>query len=86
MGLKVWSVALVFTLLLIIFIGYLIGMLSPLNSAILLCVLMIFFVAYISLTRKDPMTKVPTPLELEKMKRRRSAEESGLRPESDENL
>jgi len=86
MGLKVWSVALVFTLLMIIFIGYLTGLLSPLNSAILLCVLMIFFVAYISLTRKDPMTKVPTPLELEKMKRRRSAEESGLRLESDEKL
>ncbi len=86
MGLKVWSVVLVFTLLLIIFIGYLTGLLSPLNSAMMLCVLMIFFVAYISLTRRDPMTKVPTPLELEKMKRRRRAEQSGIRIEPDDKL
>jgi hypothetical protein len=86
MGLKVWSVGLVFSLLLLIFIGYLSGLLSSLNLLMLLCVLMILFVAYIMLTRKDPMTKIPTPLELEKIKRRRYAEESGIRSEPDEKL
>lgn len=86
MGLKVWSIALVFSLLLFIFIGYLSGFLSSLNSLMLLSVLMILFAAYISLIRKDPMTKVPTPLELEKMKRKRYAEESGIRSDTDEKL
>ncbi len=86
MGLKVWSVVLVFGLLLVIFIGYLTGLLSSLNALMLLCVLMILFVTYLVLTRRDPMTKVPTPLELEKMKRRRNAEKSGFHSESDDEL
>ncbi|MDD1728704.1 MAG: hypothetical protein LUQ50_06500 [Methanospirillum sp.] len=78
MGLKMWSLVLVFSLVLLTLIGFLAGLLSGLDFALLIAVIMLLFITYFSLTRKDPLTKVPTPLELEKMKRRMKAEESGL--------
>jgi len=82
MGLKVWSLALVFSLVLVFLIGLFVGFISLLNFAILISSIMILFAAYISLTMKDPMAKIPTPLQLEKMKRRgKNEDRSYFEPE-----
>lgn len=76
MALKVWSLLLAGTLFMIMVVAFIAGFLSVLNFALLLCVIMILLVTYISLSRQDPLTKVPTPLELEKMKRKKQEEKS----------
>jgi hypothetical protein len=76
MALKVWSLLLAGTLFMIMVVAFIAGFLSILNFALLLCVIMILLVTYISLSRQDPLTKVPTPLELEKMKRKKQEEKS----------
>lgn len=76
MALKVWSLLLAGILFMIMVSAFIAGFLSILNFALLLCVIMILLVTYISLSRQDPLTKVPTPLELEKMKRKKQEEKS----------
>lgn len=78
MGLKVWNLVLVSSLLLVLLAGFLSGLIPTLNFVLLVCAIMILFITYISLTRPDQLMKVPTPLELEKIKRKKKAEESGI--------
>jgi hypothetical protein len=76
MGLKMWSVVLVVSLLCILLIGFLAGFISLINLSLLVCSILILFASYLTITRKDPFTKVPTPLEIEKIKRKRKGEDS----------
>jgi hypothetical protein len=78
MGLKMWTVVLVFSLLILYLIGHLIGFFSLIDLAMLVCSTLLFFASYVMLTRKDPFTKVPTPLEIEKIKQKRKSQESEL--------
>lgn len=78
MALKVWSLVLVLATLIILLLALMAGILPVLNFFLLVSVIMILLATYVSLTRKDPFTRVPTPLELEKMKRKMKAEESGI--------
>lgn len=84
MGLKMWSVVLVFALLILILVLFMAGMLSLLDVSLLVSSILIFFASYVTLTRRDPLTKVPTPLEIEKMKRRRKDKESSIMDGPDE--
>ena len=84
MGLKMWSVVLVFSLLILILVLFMAGMLSFLDVSLLVSSILIFFASYATLTRRDPLTKVPTPLEIEKMKRRRKDKESNIMDGPDE--
>ena len=78
MGLKVWNLVLVSSLLMILLISFLAGIIKILDLAMLVCFILILFASYLTITRKDPLTKVPTPLELEKMKRKLKVEDSGI--------
>ncbi len=78
MAIKVWSLVLVAICVFLLLLALVTGLIPLLNFALLTSVVMILLATYVSLTRKDPSTKVPTPLELEKMKRRLKAEESGI--------
>lgn len=79
MGLKMWNVLLVFSLLAIFLIGYVTGFFSLIDVALLLASTLIFFASYVMLTGKDPFTRVPTPLEIEKIKRKRESKETNIK-------
>jgi len=83
MGLKMWSIVLVFSLLILILVLFMAGILSLIDVSLLVSSILIFFASYVTLTRKDPFTKVPTPLEIEKMKRKRKGQGSDILEETD---
>ena len=78
MGLKVWSIALVFVILIVLLIGFLTGFIKILDFGLLVFVVLVLLASYLTITRKDPLTRVPSPLEIEKMKRKMKVEESGI--------
>jgi hypothetical protein len=78
MGLKVWSLALAGTLVLILLISLLTGILTILDLALLTVAILLLLASYLNLVRKDNLTKIPTALEMEKMKRKMRAEDSGI--------
>jgi hypothetical protein len=77
MGLKVWNLVLVSGLLLVLLISFLAGFIPTLDFLLLISVILILFITYISLTRPDQM-RVPTALEMEKMKRKMKTGDNGF--------
>jgi len=78
MGLKVWSIILALGLILAILISFLIGIVGILELGLLVFAILLLLATYLTLTRKDPLTRVPTALEIEKMKRKMKVEDSGI--------
>jgi hypothetical protein len=78
MVLKVWSIVLVSALVFILLISFFVGMISFIDLALLILAFVLLLGTYLTLIRKDSLSKVPTALELEKMKRKLKAEESGI--------
>lgn len=70
MGLKVWSLVLAIVIIVSLLIGFRIGVVSLLDLGMLIFVTLVLLAAYLTLTR-NTLTKVPTPLEIEKMKRKK---------------
>ena len=78
MGLKVWSLVLFAVIIIILLVGFFAGFIKILDFGLLGMVTLVFLASYLTITRKDPLTRVPTPLEIEKMKRKMRVEESGI--------
>lgn len=78
MGLKVWSIALASVLVIILLISFLVGVIKLIDLGLLVFAILLLLATYLTLTRKDPLTRVPTALEIEKMKRKMKVEDSGI--------
>ena len=63
----------------ILLTGLLAGLIRLMDFALLTGSVLIFFAAFLTATRKDPFTRVPTALELEKMKRKMRGGKGGNR-------
>ncbi|MFH0966579.1 MAG: hypothetical protein V1862_02700 [Methanobacteriota archaeon] len=79
MGLKVWSLVLVSVILIVLLIGFLAGFLKILDLGLLVFAILVLLASFLTITRKDPLSKIPTALEIEKTKRKIKVEESGIR-------
>lgn len=78
MGVKVWSLVLVSVILIVLLIGFFAGLIKILDLGLMVFAILVLLASYLTITRKDPATKVPTPLEIEKMKRKMKGEDSGI--------
>jgi hypothetical protein len=78
MGLKVWILVLISVILIFLLVGLRAGMIKPLDFGMLVFVILVLLASYLTITRKDSLSRVPTALEIEKMKRKMKSEDSGI--------
>ncbi|HWQ68120.1 MAG TPA: hypothetical protein VN372_14775 [Methanospirillum sp.] len=84
MALKVWNILLIALILVLSLIGFLFKLIPIFTLVTITGFILAVLLGYVILTRPDPLARVPSALEIERVKRKMKAEEDGLIFDEDE--